>query len=326
MKRLLSIIFVAAFALCLSMGDGLALSPEDVWPGLSPGEIPSDSDAIMAHSIQSPIFFKLPYLLPDPLPDFDICLADAQVTFSKAEEGDYAGAVRIDKDDNTYKVVLYGKLLKGYGDIEKTLGQAFSLTGPYKDQKIVVWYINPVTAMSGLLPAACNIVPGTEGDEKPAFRCSISLEVPVPSGKSHADILETLASFENTKIIFTAYPHATQCAFPKEMSALYAEADAADSDADGVPDSLDNCPEVANYNQDAGACATEEEIEEEVGPITDPGLGSYVPADGSGDVSDSPTAASGEGFCSMALTPAGTGALPLVMALIFLAIRRRRRS
>jgi len=309
MKRILSIIFVAVFALCLSIGDGLAFGPEDVLPPL-----------------HMPPFFFIPPIFPDPMPDFDICLADAQVTFSKVEEGDYAGAVKIDKDDNTYKVVLYGKLIKGYGDIEKTLGQAFGLTGPYKDQKIVVWYLNPVAGKIGFFPAACNVVPGTEDDEKPVFRCGVSLEVPVPSGKSHADILSTLASFENTGIIFTAYPHATQCAFPIGMEALFAEAAAKDSDADGVPDSFDNCPEVANYNQDATACAAEEEeAEEEAGPITDPGLGSYVPSAGSGDVSDSDAKASGEGFCSLAVTQAGSGALPLIAALIFLAIRRRIR-
>lgn len=323
MKRILSIIFVAAFVFCFSMGDGLAFSPEDAWPVLGPGEISSDSDEMMVYPLRSFKFFKLPYVYPDPVPDFEICLADAQTTFSKAEDGDYAGAVRIDKDDNTYKVVLYGKLLKGYGDIEKTLGQAFSLTGPYKDQKIVVWYANPVAGKIGFLPAACNIVSGTADAEKPVFRCSISLEVPVPSGKSHAEILATLAGFEYTGIFFTAYPHATQCAFPAEMKVLFSEAAAKDSDADGVPDSLDNCPEVANYNQDANACAVVEE-EEEVGPITDPGLGSYVPAEGTGDISDGMTAASGEGFCSMAVTQAGSGALPLIAALIFLAIRRGR--
>jgi MYXO-CTERM domain-containing protein len=288
------------------------------------GDFPSDlGDEDLPHTLPKlPPIIIFPPILPDPLPDFGVCLADAQVTFSKEAEGDYFGGIKIDIDDGTYKAVLYGKLLKKYGDIEKTLGQAFGIAGPYKDQKIVVWYVNPVLGKGGILPAACNIVPGTEEAEKPLFRCSVGIEVPIPSGKSQGDIIETLGGVENVGVFFTAYPHATQCAFPKSLSELYAAAVAADSDGDGVPDSLDNCPDVANYNQDASACA--EAQEEEAGPITDPGLGSYVPAEGTGDISDGMTAASGEGFCSLAVTPGGTGVLPLIVALMFLAIRRRR--
>jgi hypothetical protein len=329
MKRILSIMFVVALVLSFSMRAGWAIVPDwqnqdnsvidydDMPPGLEGDGIPQ------LHPPYIPPII-IPPILPDPLPDFGVCLADTQVTFSKAAEGDYSGGIRIDEDDGTYKVVLYGKLLKKYDDIEETIGETFSLTGPYKDQKIVVWFVNPSLGKGGLLPATCKVVPGTEEAEEQIFRCSVSLEVPVPSGKSHGDIVETLAGIETVGVFFTAYPHATQCAFPKAVSELYAEAAGADSDADGVPDSLDNCPEVANYNQDANACMAEEDEDDGVGPITDPGLGSYVPADGAGDVSDSATAASGEGFCSFVETSAGTGMLPLGLILMFLAIRRRR--